>query len=991
MKKRILSMVLVLCMLLGSLVFPTTAASAGATEAPASTVSTSTLKAASLTKAEATALTKTLYTTSGTVEGPIDAHNGCWLMKASNTTYKEMTAYVEKLEKKGFKTVVSETTVLDTKFSTVETLPKGISAPTIECPKSAIYANDDYVINTFRITQGDDVAYITIEPIVNASGNYLDVFTKPDSPTYVCDPLLIQIGVDDNTDPEQKDTERSGMSYALRTADGRFIIYDGGFRDDAGSALQNADKLYNVLKKNAPTAGDYAGRVVIAAWVITHPHSDHIGAFRTFTRNYIGYEGAPVTLQSVIADFPSCGTDLIYKNEAKVSKADIAIYDRYLTALQHMGVDVYKAHTGQTYYFNEVELSILYTPQVMYPDTITDGGNTLSIVSRVQWVGKSYNYAAVFTGDATYNVIKKVNSLYSSYVLINNKADTKIHPIDFVQIAHHGNMDSYEKTEAAMEVLATFLETNLAAARYLIPTGVRHGEVVQAKVTAENDDEKKLLGSQWPNNPITDDCKGTVYVAGSSVQVFTMTRSGERAISLLETAGATYYATSPTLAETTVARKNSNSEYYLYNPVTLMTMERGKDYVLREDMTIPYIPNVTQFPICGEIYHETLNGNGHKLVLVSNGDIEYTFTNSPTGILFNTLGMLVYKDSEGKNISIADSYSGDGSDIYSVTQKTCGIKNLTVELPNINLSGSVSGQFGLLVGYTEGAVTNVDNLHIKTGTVTNKTTNPINIGGFVGKLRHGITMKNSSFTGSILDAGTGDSRVGGFIGMVQFCENNIADLSKKPALDDNLTWKITLTNCSVNAGNESGKIEADRFAGGLIGLISTPTNALSNPVSLTVTGCTADGAVEAISTATTTTNIGKAGGLLGSTLGQTLALTVSDFTNNADISAYNAGGAVGYVESASTLSVTNSSNAGTITSTNGSSSAKAGSAGGMVGAVASASTVTVDGFTNSGSIEVATAGTGSVSAVIGTVGTTGSSVSAKINVSNVTNTGAVTD
>ena len=93
-------MVLVLCMLLGSLVFPTTAASAGATEAPASTVSTSTLKAASLTKAEATALTKTLYTTSGTVEGPIDAHNGCWLMKASNTTYKEMTAYVEKLEKK---------------------------------------------------------------------------------------------------------------------------------------------------------------------------------------------------------------------------------------------------------------------------------------------------------------------------------------------------------------------------------------------------------------------------------------------------------------------------------------------------------------------------------------------------------------------------------------------------------------------------------------------------------------------------------------------------------------------------------------------------------------------------------------------------------------------------------------------------------------------------------------------------------------------------
>ena len=86
-------MLLAVVMLFGSVIIPTTAeATTGTTEAPASTVDTSISAVSTLTKAQATALTKTLYSTSGTVKGPIDANNGCWLMVVQNTTYAEYTA-----------------------------------------------------------------------------------------------------------------------------------------------------------------------------------------------------------------------------------------------------------------------------------------------------------------------------------------------------------------------------------------------------------------------------------------------------------------------------------------------------------------------------------------------------------------------------------------------------------------------------------------------------------------------------------------------------------------------------------------------------------------------------------------------------------------------------------------------------------------------------------------------------------------------------------
>ena len=70
----------------------------------------------------------------------------------------------------------------------------------------------------------------------------------------------------------QVSLEDFGMSYVIRLSDGRFIVIDGG------RELQpDCDRLFQVLKKGSDNP-----KPIIAAWIMTHPHSDHFHCFIPF-------------------------------------------------------------------------------------------------------------------------------------------------------------------------------------------------------------------------------------------------------------------------------------------------------------------------------------------------------------------------------------------------------------------------------------------------------------------------------------------------------------------------------------------------------------------------------------------------------------------------------------------------------------------------------------------------------------------------------------
>ena len=87
----------------------------------------------------------------------------------------------------------------------------------------------------------------------------------------VCDVTLTQVGLLYDVG------SFNGMCYVMRLEDGSFIVTDGGH------ALQkNADRLYRILRKQAPDPDN----IVIAAWIFSHSHGDHSGMFPYFTASY---------------------------------------------------------------------------------------------------------------------------------------------------------------------------------------------------------------------------------------------------------------------------------------------------------------------------------------------------------------------------------------------------------------------------------------------------------------------------------------------------------------------------------------------------------------------------------------------------------------------------------------------------------------------------------------------------------------------------------
>lgn len=206
--------------------------------------------------------------------------------------------------------------------------------------------------------------------------------------------------------------EDFGMSYVIRLSDGRFIVIDGGrnFEPDA-------DRLYKCL-----VDGVVHKKPVIAAWVMSHPHSDHFHCFMGFMDKY----SDRVIIEKFMFNFPE-HDDL--KHYPKLAQKD----DRFETDTSEMtnipimlhwinriGASIYTPQTGQTYFIGDARLEILSC----ICDTIgtSDTINSTSLVIRMELGGQ----VILWSTDASYS-IAKLPERYGDYL----KAD-------ILQVPHHG-------------------------------------------------------------------------------------------------------------------------------------------------------------------------------------------------------------------------------------------------------------------------------------------------------------------------------------------------------------------------------------------------------------------------------------------------------------------------------------------------------------------------------------------------------------------------
>lgn len=197
----------------------------------------------------------------------------------------------------------------------------------------------------------------------------------------------------------------NGMAMFYLLSDGTFLIFDGGHNEF------DADNLYRHLRAVADENG--IADVRVSAWIITHFHGDHVGAFEPFIRKYsdrVKLDRA--VFGATAADQGSAATE----GDSFFSKAQGAVREYQPDAA------IVRLHTGQLLTLGDMTVEVLYTPSDL-PQGTLNNYNDASMILRLKVSGKT----VLMTGDAataTWNLMVKK---YGSYL-----------KSDCLQVPHHG-------------------------------------------------------------------------------------------------------------------------------------------------------------------------------------------------------------------------------------------------------------------------------------------------------------------------------------------------------------------------------------------------------------------------------------------------------------------------------------------------------------------------------------------------------------------------
>lgn len=290
-------------------------------------------------------------------------------------------------------------------------------------------AGEQYGITTY-FTLFNSTARTIIEPITNLGPAEADV-----AGATVTTPKLTMIGRKYSTNNTFRGAAANTgfMCFVLRLADGRFIVIDGGCGIDAF-----ADAIYQTLRDQAP---DY-NQIEVAAWVISHSHSDHNGGFMLFCDKYKNV----VNVSMLLTNLPSESSADASSDSgggtwlAKTFSTYEAAYPKG---------EVVKVHNGYCRTFAGAKLEVLYTHEDYITSrrnlNDTNNWNNTSLIFRITVAGQTL----MFLGDAQVDSNTVTVNMYGDYL-----------KSDIVQVAHHGGVGGTAQLYATINAAVALFTTS---------------------------------------------------------------------------------------------------------------------------------------------------------------------------------------------------------------------------------------------------------------------------------------------------------------------------------------------------------------------------------------------------------------------------------------------------------------------------------------------------------------------------------------------------
>lgn len=195
-----------------------------------------------------------------------------------------------------------------------------------------------------------------------------------------------------------------GMSYVFTLSDGSYIIYDGGLWGDA-------DHLVEFLEENNKRKD---GRVIVAAWIITHAHDDHYQCLETVLEKFADR----IDVEKFV--FNEAKEEYFISSKAFDPFLTTKIYE--LAEGKFQDLKYVRLHSGQRMAVRDCIIEAFFTHEDIYPQMI-DGMNATSLITKVHLGGQTFMFLADDEGQSDYILPKMYSKAWKS---------------DFVQVTHHG-------------------------------------------------------------------------------------------------------------------------------------------------------------------------------------------------------------------------------------------------------------------------------------------------------------------------------------------------------------------------------------------------------------------------------------------------------------------------------------------------------------------------------------------------------------------------
>ena len=212
-----------------------------------------------------------------------------------------------------------------------------------------------------------------------------------------------------------------GQGQLFTLADGSFILVDGGHQAEDAEQVLRAMKYLNERED---------GKIVIAAWILTHDHRDHSGCIEEMAEKY----ASEITVEQIILNNDPDSFMWRHKNAPYgYGYGTYGVFDKIEQVADQFGEDckVVVPHMGQNIKIRNAEVEILTVgAEDLFP-VLLRNDNSRSMAFRVSYP------ALEDSGEAQSTLILGDVTLDNTYHTFFPYMTGELYA-DIVQVAHHG-------------------------------------------------------------------------------------------------------------------------------------------------------------------------------------------------------------------------------------------------------------------------------------------------------------------------------------------------------------------------------------------------------------------------------------------------------------------------------------------------------------------------------------------------------------------------